>query len=141
MKNIILMAESVETITRLPDEAAGALVKALARVLNGEERGPLPFEADLVFPLIAGQVVRMDDLHEKRAAAGRAGGSKPKAKGKQNEANEKQTASPNQNQYQNQNHISRNARVQKAYGFSLERKGGDYNEIARRLREEQEAAE
>lgn len=139
MKNIILMAESVETITRLPDEAAGALVKALARVLNGEDRGPLPFEADLVFPLIAGQVVRMDDLHEKRAAAGRAGGSKPKAKGKQNEANEKQTESPNQNQYQN--HISRNARVQKAYGFSLERKGGDYNEIARRLREEQEAAE
>lgn len=126
MKNIILMAESVETITRLPDEAAGALVKALARVLNGEDRGPLPFEADLVFPLIAGQVVRMDDLHEKRAAAGRAGGSKPKAKGKQNEANAKQTASPNQNQYQNQDQYfierGRNPKIQRAYGFSTERR-------------------
>ena len=126
MKNIILMAESVETITRLPDEAAGALVKALARVLNGEDRGPLPFEADLVFPLIAGQVVRMDDLHEKRAAAGRAGGSKPKAKGKQNEANGKQTASPNQNQYQNQDQYfierGRNPKIQRAYGFSTERR-------------------
>lgn len=87
MKSIVLLDESMGAIRKLPDAEAGALIKALI----DEDPEGLPPMADILFPIIKGQIDRMADIHDKRAAAGRAGGSKRKANNKQNEANEKQT--------------------------------------------------
>lgn len=90
MKSIVLLEESMGAIRKLPDAEAGALIKALI----DEDPEGLPPMADILFPIIKGQIDRMTDIHEKRAAAGKAGGSKRKANNKQIEANDKQTISP-----------------------------------------------
>lgn len=90
MKDIILLAESLESIVRLSDEDAGSLLKALA---TGDD-GNLSEIASIIFPLIKGQVDRMTDLREKRSSAGRIGGSKPKQTVSKTEANEKQNEAP-----------------------------------------------
>lgn len=130
--DIFLMEESCEAIRKLPDADAGALIKAL---INGSGEG-LPPMADLVFPMIKGQVDRMNDLREKRSAAGRIGGSKTKANAKQNEANAKQSLSPIpipkpiERNTKERNGVLRSKKVQAAMGFSTERNDVDYNKIA-----------
>lgn len=108
MIDIILLAESLESIVHLSDEDAGSLIKALA---TGDD-GHLTEIAAIVYPLIKGQVERMAALREKRSAAGRIGGSKTKQTRSKREANEKQSEAPvpvpvpvpepNQNHDQNQ---------------------------------------
>ncbi len=134
--DIVLLEDSIKAIMKMPDADAGALIKAL---INESGEG-LPPMADLVYPMIKGQVDRVADIREKRAAAGRVGGSRSKANDKQNvsktEANEEQTLSP----IQIQKHIERNnkergtiarsKKVQAAMGFSTERQDVDYNKIA-----------
>lgn len=136
--DIVLLEDSIKAIMKMPDADAGALIKAL---INESGEG-LPPMADLVYPMIKGQVDRVADIREKRAAAGRLGGSRSKANDKQNaskaEANEEQTLSP----IQIQKHIERNTKerngvlrskkIQDAYGFSTERQDVNYNEIAMR---------
>lgn len=90
MKDIVLLAESLESIVRLSDEDAGSLLKALATG-NPENLSEI---ASIVYPLIKGQVERMADLREKRSYAGRLGGSKPKQTESKTEANEKQNEAP-----------------------------------------------
>lgn len=141
MNGIILLNESADAIARMSDEQAGKIVKAL---LKREAPQGLDAAASLVFPFIKGQVERLEEMHEKKSRAGALGG-RPKANGKQNEskteANEKQSESP-YHTIPNHTIISRSEKVQKAFGFSTERTTGqDYNEIAKRLREEREAAE
>lgn len=90
MKDMILLAESLESIVRLSDEDAGSLVKALA---TGDTEN-LSEIASIIFPLIKGQVERMADMREKRSAAGRIGGSKTKQIRSKSEANVKQIEAP-----------------------------------------------
>lgn len=90
MKDIILLAESLESIVRLSDEDAGSLLKALA---TGDEEN-LSAIASIVYPLIKGQVDRMADLREKRSAAGKLGGSKTKQTESKTEAKPKQSEAP-----------------------------------------------
>lgn len=90
MKDMILLAESLESIVRLSDEDAGSLVKALVTG-NTENLSEI---AAIIFPLIKGQVERMADLREKRSAAGRLGGSKREANRSKTEANAKQNEAP-----------------------------------------------
>lgn len=93
--NIILMDESLEAISLLEDEDAGALIKGLIRHINGEDPGDLPRQAALVFPFVRGQVERMLAIHEKRAEAGRKGGeANRKQSGSKVEANAEQSGSP-----------------------------------------------
>lgn len=97
MSNIILLEESLPPIRMLSDAEAGALLKALILHLNGYEPDDLPGKAALLYPFVKGQMDRMNELSERRAAAGRLGGSKTQANAKQNssklEANLKQTSS------------------------------------------------
>ena len=142
MNGIILLDESADAIASMSDEQAGKIVKAL---LRRETPQGLTEAAALVYPFIKGQVERLEELHEKKSRAGSMGG-RPKANGKQTESKEKADGKQTESPYHTiPNHtipsISRNAKVQKAYGFSLERQNVDYNEIAQRLREEREAAE
>lgn len=142
MNGIILLDESADAITWMSDEQAGKIVKAL---IKREEPKDLDDGAALVYPFIKGQVERLSEIHEKRARAGALGG-RPKANGKQTkskqEANGKQTESPYHTIPNHTKNISRNARIQKAFGFSTERQDVNYDEIiAQRMREEREAAE
>lgn len=141
MNGIILLDESADAIASMSDEQAGKIVKAL---LRREAPQGLTEAAALVYPFIKGQVERLEELHEKKSRAGAMGG-RPKANGKQTESKEKADGKQTESPYHTiPNHtipISRSAKVQKAYGFSLERQNVDYNEIAQRLREEREAAE
>ena len=140
MNGIILLDESADAITRMSDEQAGKIVKALIR---REEPEGLDDVAAIAYPFIKGQVNRLCELHEKKARAGAMGG-RPKAEGKQTEskpkAEEKQTESPyhtipNHTIPYNNTGVQRNPNIQARYGFSTERQGIDYNEIARMKRE------
>lgn len=70
MNDMILLEESLRAISKLPDEDAGALIKAL---ISGDSEN-LPLMADLVFPMIKGQVDRMTEFREKQRANGSKGG-------------------------------------------------------------------
>ena len=90
MKDITLMEESLEAIAKLSDKDAGKLLKVLIRHTEGDEPTDLPLILSVVYPLVATQVDRIAAVREKRAEAGRKGGSKTEANAKQNEANVKQ---------------------------------------------------
>lgn len=114
-----------KTLEAIPDEDAGILMKALFAHANGLE----PDLKDSVIAKalyigIADQVDRLDQFRK----------SKTRSKKEQSGANESKsphsaTPYPYPNPYPN--NIYRNAKVQKAFGFSTERKDVDYNEIAR----------
>lgn len=70
MSDMVLLEESLKAISKLPDEEAGALIKAL---ISGDDEN-LPFMADLVYPMIKGQVDRMTEFREKQRANGAKGG-------------------------------------------------------------------
>lgn len=70
MSDMVLLEESLKAISKLPDEEAGALIKAL---ISGNDEN-LPFMADLVYPMIKGQVDRMMEFREKQRANGAKGG-------------------------------------------------------------------
>lgn len=127
-----------KTLDAIPDEDAGILMKALFAHANGLE----PDLKDSVIAKalyigLADQVDRLDNFRK----------SKTRSKKEQNGANGSKsphsaTPYPYPNPYPNiYTGVQRNAKVQKAMGFSTERTDTDYNEIARRMREEREAAE
>lgn len=127
-----------KTLDAIPDEDAGILMRALFAHANGME----PELKDSVIAKalyigIADQVDRLDQFRK----------SKTRSKKEQKGANESKsphssTPYPYPNPYPNiYTGVQRNAKVQKAMGFSTERTDTDYNEIARRMREEREAAE
>jgi len=70
MGDMILLEESLQAISKLPDEDAGALIKAL---ISGDSEG-LPLMADIVYPIIKGQIDRMTEFREKQRANGAKGG-------------------------------------------------------------------
>lgn len=90
MNDMILLEESLRAISKLPDEDAGALIKAL---ISGDSEN-LPLMADLVFPMIKGQVDRMTEYREKQRANGSKGG-RPK---KPEETQAKPNDNPNETQ-------------------------------------------
>lgn len=127
-----------KTLEAIPDEDAGILMKALFAHANGLE----PDLKDSVIAKalyigLADQVDRLDNFRK----------SKTRSKKEQNGANGSKsphsaTPYPYPNPYPNiYTGVQRNAKVQKAMGFSTERTDVDYNEIAKRMREEREAAE
>ena len=97
MNGIVILDESADVIMKLPNEEAGALIKAL---ISGEGTG-LPQMADLVFPILMGQVNRMRALCDKNRENGKRGGRPKKnpdetqTKPKQN-PDETQTKTPYQ---------------------------------------------
>ena len=137
MYDILLLVDSMEAIKDLPDREAGALIKALIKHTDGEDPEKLPSMAKALYPLIRGQVERMADIRDKRAEAGRRGGK----------ANAKQNGSPVPvpvplERDTERSRVQRSKKVQNAFGFSTERTDVNYDEIvARRMREEREAAE
>ena len=70
MEDMILLEESLRAISKLPNEDAGALIKAL---ISGDSEN-LPLMADIVYPIIKGQVDRMNEFREKQRANGMKGG-------------------------------------------------------------------
>ena len=133
MNGIVLLDESLEVIQKLPDKDAGALIKAVIKG-NGDK---LPAKADLVFPIIMGQVERMRSLSAKNTENGKKGG---RPKKNPDETQIKPTQNPNENPNTNTKtnpniYITRNPKIQARYGFSTERTDVDYNEIARQIRE------
>lgn len=148
MYDILLLVDSMEAIKDLPDRDAGALIKALIKHTDGEDPEKLPSMAKALYPLIRGQVERMADIRGKRAEAGRRGGkANAKQNGSKTEANAKQNGSPVPvpvplERDTERSGVQRSKKVQNAFGFSTERPDVNYDEIiARRLREEREAAE
>lgn len=145
-----------KTLQAISNEDAGILMKALFAHANGEE--PVldgSVIAKALYIGIADQVDRLDAFRKSKKDAGRLGGimsGQTRSKMKQNEANVKQTEAKWSNAEQNEppypnpypdiyKGIQRNPKVQRSMGFSTERTDVDYNEIARRMREEREAAE
>lgn len=140
-----------KTLDAIPDADAGILMKAVFAHANGQE--PDFKDSALAKALyigIADQVDRLDQFRKTKQDAGRRGGiasGQTRSKTKQNEA-ERSNAKQNEPPYPYPNPypdiykgIQRNAKVQRSMGFSTERTDVDYNEIARRMREEREAAE
>ena len=138
MNDMILLGESLEVIAKLPNEDAGALIKAL---ITGNGEG-LPPMADLVYPMIKGQVDRMNEFREKQRANGMKGG-RPKNPNKtqtkpNDNPNETQTEAPvpvpipvpKERNIKERRGISRSQKVQAAMGFSTERQDVDYNKLA-----------
>lgn len=96
MKNsFLVMTENATALNMLKDSAAGALFKALMAHATGQEVQKLPFGAELLYQVMAGQMDRMDERYEavkkKRIEAGRAGGLAKSSNAKQNLANAKQS--------------------------------------------------
>lgn len=138
-----------ETLESLSDKDAGRLMKCLFAYDDGEDPDMAKASpvVKAIFPLVAEPLERLTKMRMNKV--------RPQTNRKRT-ANEPQTDS-NADQtdrigaYHNHNHIlnhpsyegniGRNPKVQKAFGFSTERTDGDYDEIARRLREEREAAE
>lgn len=106
IESIVLMTDerTRRSFEAMSAEDAGHILKGLLRHVAGEEIDTSDWSdlALAVYPLIEGQVDRMTDLREKRAAAGRSGGdskasairSKPVANCSKPVANEQQTATP-----------------------------------------------
>ena len=126
-----------KTLDAIPDEDAGILMRALFAHANGME----PDLKDSVIAKalyigIADQVDRLDQFRKAKQDAGRRGGiasGQTRSKTKQNEA-ERSNAKQNEPPYPYPNpypNISRNPKIQKAYGFSTERKDVNYNDIVR----------
>lgn len=92
MSNIVLLEESLTAIMKLPDEDAGALVKAL---ISGKSDG-LPLMADLVYPIIKGQIDRMNEFRDKQRANGMKGG-RPKTQKEPKENPDETQTKPRQN--------------------------------------------
>ena len=128
-----------KTLTAISKEDAGILMTALFAEANGEEPDFCgSVIATALFPMASDQMRRLEEFRRKKAN---------RSKTEQNGANgskTEQTVAPYPYPYPNPNiytGVQRNAKVQKAMGFSTERTDVDYNEIARRMREEREAAE
>lgn len=142
---VLFFKDLYRTLQAIPDADAGILMRALFAVANGEApdlSGSVI--AAGIFPIAADQMKRLEEYRQTKANAGRAGGissGQTRSKTKQNEANAKQTEPPYPSPYPSPVYIGRNPKVQKAFGFSTERQDVNYDEIARRLREEREAAE
>ena len=93
MSDMVLLEESLKAISKLPDEEAGALIKAL---ISGDDEN-LPFMADLVYPMIKGQVDRMTEFREKQRANGAKGGrpkNRPETQTKPNDNPNETQAEP-----------------------------------------------
>lgn len=121
-----------KTLTAISKEDAGILMTALFAEANGEEPDFCgSVIATALFPMASDQMRRLEDFRRKKAN---------RSKTEQNGANgskTEQTVAP----YPYPNNIQRNPKIQRSMGFSTERTDVDYNEIARRMREEREAAE
>lgn len=136
------------TLESMSDKDAGRLMKCLFAYDDGEspdltKASPV---VKAIFPLVAEPLDRLTRMRMNKV--------RPQTNRKQT-ANEPQTDLTSDQTdrigaYHNHNHnhpsyegnIGRNPKVQKAFGFSTERQDVNYDEIiARRLREEREAAE
>ena len=129
-----------KTLTAISKEDAGILMTALFAEANGEEPDFCgSVIASALFPMASDQMRRLEEFRKKKAN---------RSKREQNGANgskTEQTSAPYPSPYPSPDiytGVQRNPRIQKAMGFSTERQDVNYDEIvARRLREEREAAE
>lgn len=115
-----------KTLTAISKEDAGILMTALFAEANGEEPdfcGSVIVSA--LFPMASDQMRRLEEFRRKKANR-----SKQEQTGA-NGSKTEQTVAPYPYPNPYPNNIYRNAKVQKAFGFSTERKDVDYNEIAR----------
>ena len=147
-----------ETLESLNDKDAGRLMKCLFAYDDGEDPDMAKASpvVKAIFPLVAEPLDRLTKMRMNKARPQT--NRKRTANEPQTDSNADQTESKADQTdrigaYHNHNHnhilnhpsyegnIGRNPKVQKAFGFSTERTDGDYDEIARRLREEREAAE
>lgn len=129
MNGILLLDDSLEAICKLPDKDAGALIKA---IIKGDGV-KLPPKADLVFPMIMGQVERARAKSAVNTENGKKGG-RPRKNPTETEMkpNGNRTESPNINTNTNSNiSISRNPKIQARMGFSTERTNVNYDEQAK----------
>lgn len=74
MNDIVLLEDSLSSISLLTDNEAGVLIKALIRHMKGIETENLPERVALIYPFVRGQVERMWALKEKNRANGSLGG-------------------------------------------------------------------
>ena len=147
VNGILLLDESTDIIKKLPDREAGALIKA---IINNDG-SKLPPKADLVFPIIMGQVERMRALREKNTENGKKGGrpkknpdeteTKPKVNPNKTDSKTPYHTNTNTNNIYPYKGVQRSPKIQQKCGFSTERQNVNYNEIAAMLRAEREAAE
>lgn len=128
-----------KTLKAIPKEDAGILMTALFAEANGEEPDLSGSTiANALFPMASDQMRRLEEFRRKKAN---------RSKQEQNGANGSKTEHrvapyPYPNPYPDiYNGVQRNAKVQKAMGFSTERTDVNYNDIAKAIREEREAAE
>lgn len=129
-----------KTLTAISKEDAGILMTALFAEANGEEPDFCgSVIASALFPMASDQMRRLEAFRRKKANR-----SKTEQTGA-NGSKTEQTVAPYPNPYPYPKDIykgvQRNPKVQRSMGFSTERTDVDYNEIARRMREEREAAE
>lgn len=144
---VLLFKDLYKTLSKISNEDAGILMKAIFAHVNGEapDLGD-SVVAGAIYPIIEDQVDRMEEYRSKQAAKRNKreqNGTRTEQKG----TNAEQNGSPYPNPYPNPypdiyTGVQRNPRIQKAMGFSTERQDVNYDEIiARRMREEREAAE
>lgn len=125
-----------KTLTAISKEDAGILMTALFAEANGEEPDFCgSVIASALYPMASDQMRRLEEFRRKKA-------NRSKTEQKvANESKTEQTVAPYPYPNPYPNNIQRNPKIQRSMGFSTERTDVDYNEIARRMREEREAAE
>lgn len=129
---ILLFKDLHKTLSKISNEDAGILMKAIFAHVNGEapDLGD-SVVAGALYPIVEDQVDRMEQYRSKQAAKR----NKREQNGtnmEQNGTNAEQNGSPYPypSPYPN-NNISRSARVQRSMGFSTERKDVNYDELAK----------
>lgn len=129
---ILLFKDLHKTLSRISNEDAGILMKAIFAHVNGEapDLGE-SVVASALYPIVEDQVDRMEEYRSKQAAK-RSKKEQSGTSAEQNRTNAEQNGSPYPYPSPYPSNISRSARVQKAFGFSTERQDVDYNEIAKK---------
>lgn len=147
---VLFFKDLYKTLNVLPDEEAGALMRALFAVANNEDPNlPEGSMAAAVFPLALDQMARLEEYRNKQAqrrAKTKVNQREPevtKGEPERTEKNRTRTesepnGSPYPSPYPSPVYIGRSNKIQERYGFSTERKDVDYNELARMIREAEE---
>lgn len=166
MDGFVIYREIADKVKMLSDAQAGEVLKmAAAYAFDGELQQTDDLAVALVFADVKSDIDRAAEKYERICERNRENGQKggrPKTQqnpkepketqwdilGTQRNPTEPKETQKNQNlehRTYNSEYINtrarRNPKIQRAFGFSTERTDVNYDEIARRLREEREAAE
>jgi len=128
---ILLFKDLHKTLSKISNEDAGILMKAIFAHVNGEtpDLGD-SVVAGALYPIVEDQVDRMEEYRSKQAAK-RSKREQSGTNTEQSGTKSEQNGSPYPYPSPYPSSISRSARVQRSMGFSTERTDVNYDDLAK----------